>query len=138
MSNPNETLVEKYGRIMSRFATITLAEASELIADDCIIHESDALPIRGKWKGPQGMVDLMQAVQRTFPNFTFEMGDFLSNNSDMIAFSGRIAGDCPHGRFSTRLIEFWTFRDGKAVDILPCWHDVKLVADLYYGPGGKA
>lgn len=116
--------------IQSIFPDVTVEAVSRYIADDCVVHEAPSLPIGGPWKGPQGFVDLMHAVTTTFPNFRFELTS-MCGDEHSVAFSGRISGDTPGGRFDIALIEYWRCRDGKAYDILPTWHDTKHVLDLY-------
>jgi hypothetical protein len=64
--------------------------------------------------------------------------DTCTNGVDRLAFMGRVSGDTPGGRFEVQIVEYWTFRDGKAVDIWPIWHDTKLVSDLYHGAARSA
>lgn len=127
------TIRETLEVLAQSFHGLTVDVAREFIADDCVVHEAPSLPIGGDWRGPQGFVDLMQAVQKTFPNFRFEFGSLVTNDTDLVAFSGRISGDTPNGRFDIPIVEYWQFKDGKAVDILPVWHDTKHVMDLYEG-----
>lgn len=104
---------------------------AKFISEDCIVHEAAALPFGGDWKGVQGFIDLMVAVRSTFPNFKFTFETMIDNGVDQAALKARIAGDTPGGRFDIPLVEYWTFKDGKAVDVLPMWHDTQLVMDLY-------
>ena len=136
MTDKAQALLDKYYRVMGKWQTLTAVEASELVADDCIIHEAKSLPFGGPWKGPQGIVDLMATVQRTFHPFEFEMRK-MSASDDVVAFLGQISGEGGKGRFSIPIVEFWIFRDGKAVEIYPMWHDTKLVMDVYRGDETK-
>ena len=103
---------------------------AEFIAEDCVVHEAESLPVGGDWKGVQGFIDLMVAVRTTFPNFLFELESIVTDDNQA-AIKAKISGDTPGGRFKIPLVEYWTFRDSKAIDVLPVWHDTKLVADLY-------
>ena len=131
MAESTRTLTEIITRMAATFQNLTVEAAREFIADDCVVHEAASLPIGGDWKGPQGFVDLMQAVQKTCPNFRFEGSGMVTNEVDTIAFVGRISGDTPGGRFDIPLVEYWRFKDGKAVDVLPMWHDTAQVMKLY-------
>ena len=134
MTGPATTPLEIFGNLTSEFKTLTVEAASRLIAQDCVVHEARGLPgVAGEWRGPEGFVVLMAKVQQTFPNFEFELLDIFSNDVDRLAYRGRASGDTPGGRFEMDLVEYWSFRDGKAVDIWPMWHDTKAVSDLYHG-----
>jgi len=104
---------------------------AEFISEECVVHEAESLPVGGKWKGVQGFIDLMVAVRTTFPNFLFELDSIITNDVDQAAIKAKISGDTPAGRFTIPLVEYWTFRDGKAIDVLPVWHDTKLVVEMY-------
>lgn len=106
-------------------------ELAAFISEDCVVHEAGSLPFGSDWKGVQGFHDLMIEVRATFPNFHFELDSILANDDDKLAIKARISGDTPGGRFAIPLVEYWLVRDGKAVDVLPMWHDTKLVMDLY-------
>jgi uncharacterized protein len=111
---------------------LTVENASRYIAEDCVVHEAPSLPFGGDWKGPQGFVDLMRAIQTTFRNFRFEPGSMVSDDA-RLAFFGRISGDTPNGRFDIPFAEYWTCRDGKVIEAWPMWQDTKKVMDLYHG-----
>lgn len=109
-----------------------IEKLSAYISDDCVVHEAPSLPVvGGDWTGVQGFIDLMAAVRATFPNFLFELEKIITDDASHAAVKAWISGDTPGGRFRTRLLEFWTFRDGKVVDVVPSWQDIKHVIDLY-------
>lgn len=116
--------------IQRNFATLTVESAREYIAQDCVVHEAPSLPFGGDWRGPQGFVDLMAAIQRSFIEFDFIPATMVADDSGLLAFSGLVRGRTPRGHFEMPLVEYWTCRDGKVVDILAMWQDTKLVADL--------
>ena len=127
------TPAEAFGALGEQFKTLTVADAARFIAPDCRIHEAAGIPeIGGRdWVGPQGFVDLMQAVQAAFNGFDFTMVDMVTDGESRLAFRGRLTAQLPAGNFDIPIIEYWTFDKGMAVDILPVWHDTRLVAELY-------
>lgn len=132
MARDYPTPIEAFGQLGEKFKTLTVEEAAQFIADDCVIHEAAGIPeIGGEWVGPQGFVDLMQAVQKAFHGFDFAMEDMVCNDEDTLAFRGRLTAQLPAGNFDIPIVEYWKFAKGKAVDILPVWHDTALVAELY-------
>lgn len=140
MARDYPTPLEAFGSLGEKYATLTAGEAAAFIAPECVIHEAAGLPeIAGEWVGPQGFVDLMAAVQAAFNGFQFTMVDMVGNGEDTLAFQGRLTAQLPTGDFDIPIIEYWKFSRGKAIDILPVWHDTKLVADLYHKsyPNGR-
>ena len=133
MARDYPTPLEAFGLLGENFKTLTVADASAFIAENCVVHEAAGLPeIGGDWVGPQGFVDLMQAVQAAFNGFDFQLEDLVCNEEDTLAFKGRVTAQLPAGDFDIPLIEYWKFEKGKAVDILPVWHDTRLAAELYH------
>ncbi len=134
MARDYPTPMEAFGSLGEKYATMTVSEAAEFIAPECVIHEAAGLPEIGgrEWVGPQGFVNLMAAVQAAFNGFQFTMVDMVGNDDTALAFRGRLTAQLPAGDFDIPIIEYWTFSRGKAIGILPVWHDTKLVSELYY------
>lgn len=124
------TPIELAQGIQQNFATMTVDVAREYIAEDCVVHEAPSLPFGGDWRGPQGFVDLMAAIQGAFDSFEFIPATMVADEAGLLAFLGRVRGTTPRGSFDMPLVEYWTCRDGKIVDVLAMWQDTKIVADL--------
>lgn len=133
MARDYPTPLEAFGALGEKFKTLTVEDASAFIAPHCRIHEAAGIPeIGGRdWVGPEGFVALMQAVQAAFNGFDFTMVDTVTDDDTRLAFRGRLTAQLPAGDFDIPIIEYWTFEQGKAVDVLPVWHDTRLVAELY-------
>lgn len=115
---------------------VTVEGLSPFIADDCVLHEAPSLPYGGDWIGPQGFFDLMNIIKSTWEGFAFTFETVLTNNVDLISYRRRISGATPHGRFNMPVVEYWRFRDGKAVDILPVYFDTASLIALHKGERG--
>jgi uncharacterized protein len=116
--------------IQKNFANLTVEALREYIADDCVVHEAESLPYGGTWHGPQGFADLMRAVGAAFEDFVFTPIGVVGNATDTVAFRGRVSGRTARGTFDMPIVEYWTCRDGKVVDILAVYHDTKRLAEL--------
>ena len=141
MAHTTPTPLEVLGLLGAKFKTLTVEDAKAFIADHCVVHEAAGIPeIGGDWVRPQEFVDLMQAVQAAFNGFDFALDDVVTNDTDTLAFKGRLSAQLPAGDFDIPIIEYWKFVQGKAVNILPVWHDTRLVAELYHKsyPQGRA
>lgn len=115
---------------------VTVEGLSKFIADDCVLHEAESLPYGGVWTGPQGFYDLMNRIKSTWADFAFSFETVLTNNVDLVSYRGRISGSTPHGRFDMPVVEYWRFRDGKAIEILPVYFDTASLVALYKGERG--
>lgn len=133
MARDYPTPAEVFEQVGEHFKTLTVEGAAKFIAPHCRVHEAVGLPeIGGRdWVGPQGFIDLMGAVQAAFNGFDFTFVDMVTDGDTRLAFRGRLTAQLPAGSFDIPIIEYWTFEKGMAVDILPVWHDTKLVAELY-------
>lgn len=131
MATRHMTPIELFGALAEEYENITAEGVSRIVHDDCVIHEARGLPEIGKdWVGPQGFVDLMAAVQAAFRGFKFTLVHLIEDANTLV-IRGNLSFDLPAGSFSIPIVEYWEFRDGKAIDILPVWHDTKLVAEMY-------
>lgn len=131
MATRYPTPIELFGALAEEYENITPEGVSRIIHTDCVIHEAKGLPEIGKdWVGPQGFVDLMAAVQAAFQGFKFSLVHLVEDGNTLI-IRGDLSFDLPAGSFTIPIVEYWEFKDGKAVDILPVWHDTKLVAEMY-------
>lgn len=132
-----ETAYEKWLSLQKVFETgVTLEGFADVIADNCVIHEDLNLPepLARDWHGPQGFMDLMDAIPRTIPAFEYESTGVVSNEN-YLAFKGLTRGNLPGGSFETTVFEFWTFENGKAVDVLVAWRDAAHIKNLHAGTG---
>lgn len=124
--------------IQENYIGLTVATARRYIAEDCVVHEATSLPFGGQWRGPEGFVELMRTIQRTFANFRFTPAAIVTDHQEQLAFRGRVSGDTPHGRFDIPFVEYWTCRNGKVCEAFAMWFDTKLVMDLYQGTHADA
>ena len=126
------TPLAAFGTLASEYDSVTVDVVSRVIADRCVIREAANIPEIGRdWIGPQGYVDLVSTLRSTFPGFRFETHDIIGGEH-ALAFKGVLQAQLPAGAFEIPVVEYWMFDAGKAVDILPVWHDVKVVHDLYW------
>ncbi len=131
-NTPLDTIIN----VWMMWPNVTVEGLSKFISDDCVTHEAPSLPYGGDWVGPQGFFDLMNVLQETWSDFQFSFETVLTNHRDIVSYRGRISGGTPHGRFDMPVVEYWRFRDGKAVDILPVYFDSGSLVALHEGRRG--
>src|SRR5258705_12559246 len=71
--------------IQENYIWLTVATARRYIAEDCVVHEATSLPFGGEWRCPEGFVELIQAIQRTFYNLRFTAAAFLTDHHMQLA-----------------------------------------------------
>jgi len=121
------TPLEKVQKIQAMYPNLTVEAMSEVLWDDCITHEAATLPYGGEWRGPQGFLDLMDAIAAAWKNFKVDQRVVLTNDKDLVAFRAQISGDGPAGHFDMPVLELWTFRDGKASEVMVCYFDTGVL-----------
>lgn len=114
----------EYSKGQPRVLKFKLEKVREYLHEELVVHEDPSLPFGGDWHGPEGFVELMYKIKDFFPGFAFQLDDLVSNDVDKLAFKGRLTGNTAGGPFDIGIVEFWTLRDGKVVDILPIWQDI--------------
>lgn len=131
MSGNHPSPIQAFGALAEEYENITAEGVSRVIHERCVIREARGLPEIGRdWIGPQGFVDLMTAVQQAFNGFKFTLVKLVEDENTLV-IRGDLSFDLPAGSFTIPIVEYWEFEDGKAVDILPVWHDTRLVAEMY-------
>lgn len=137
MARNSRSPLDLHKAVLDGYATMTAHEARAVIADDLVLHEPAGLPFGGTYRGPQGFVELMQKILKTFPDFDFKLELILTDGTENILFQGRVSGTAPGGRFNMPVMERWRFENDKAVEILVTWQDTKTIADLMSGGRAK-
>ena len=126
---------ELHRTVVENFATMSVADAAEIISDDLVLEEARGLPFGGTYRGPAGFVELMQKITREYPSFRFEL-DCLLSDEENILFQGRMSADTPGGHLTMPVMERWRFANDKAVEIVVCWHDTKRAFEMFTGRAG--
>lgn len=125
--------VELHRAVVENFATMTVAEAAEIISEDLVLEEAGGLPFGGTYRGPAGFVALMQRITTDYPSFRFELDCLLTDGTENVMFQGRMSADTPGGHLTMPVMERWRFANDKAVEIIVCWHDTKRAFEMLTG-----
>lgn len=101
-----------------------------IIAEDCVLHEAEALPYGGVYHGRDVMKEVLAGVIGSFDEFEFEIFNYLAGGDEVVVHL-RIAGVGRESRkpFSTPIMELWRIRDGKVVELRPFLYDAASIVD---------
>lgn len=101
-----------------------------VIAEDCVLHETRALPYGGVYCGRALMKETLAGVMAGFDEFDCEIRNYLAGGDEVVVHLN-ISGVGRQSRkpFSVPLMELWRFRGGKAVELRPFLYDAAAIAE---------
>lgn len=110
--------------------TITVEQAREFVADDCVIREADSLPYGGTYHGPEGFVYLVHTVFGMWQDFTLDIQNVWTDNKDRMIHYSEISGRTAKGAFRMPMVEYYRVVDGKMTEIAILYFDTSRLAEL--------
>lgn len=132
------TAQAKPGEVVRRFFGLLeegkTEEMIDLVSDSAVIRESFALPFGGEYRGPSGMRDLLHGIRRmndvaAIDNVEIEFFD--TAGEQVVVRMGFRATNRTTGRsMESRVVEIYTVRDGKVVDLDVFYRDPSMVAKI--------
>lgn len=104
------------------------------IHEDIIINQAKSMPYGGIYRGISGLLALRNKVMSdTWKDAELICHHILEEDDVVVlvtTFKAGIKGS--DKTVEMPLIEFWRFKDGKAIENIPIYHDTKLLHDLYF------
>jgi len=96
--------------------------------DDLIMVEPEGLPYGGTYRGKQGLLDGISAINAVwkrirFSDLRYSVGDDLAIVHFTMSAISRATGK----ELSTPVCEVWRFRGGKAIEVAPFYWDTHAV-----------
>jgi ketosteroid isomerase-like protein len=105
-------------------------EAYRLLDDDLVAHEPPGLPYAGDYHGPAGWGDMMARVYDLF-EVSLSSVEFVSaEDAVIIPMTCRFTSRTSRRSVDTKVIEVFSVRDGKIVDIDIFYKDPSAIAAL--------
>jgi ketosteroid isomerase-like protein len=121
-----EKIVRSIYELMLRGET---AAAFELVHPGFVVREADGLPYGGTYEGYEGFQRLLGAVFQTWKGAEISVEEVVGHGERVFALltlRGRVG---PADELvATEVVEVWTVRDGKAVDLRPFYWDTARIA----------
>ena len=105
------------------------AALREMMDPDFTVEEADSLPYGGTYRGVEGWMTLSRAVVAAWAGFRLELADYVAETPDSLVVRFRIAGRSRKtGRsFESSVMEWWMFKEGRLLRILPYYFDTHLL-----------
>lgn len=105
---------------------MTIERAAKVISEELVLDEASGLPFGGIYRGPAGFVELLGKVP-----LDFRLDLMLTDGEENIMFQGEVFGETPGGFLRMPMMERWRFENDKCVELVVCYHDTKLVHDMF-------
>lgn len=106
------------------------AAYANLVAEDCVLHETAVLPYAGVYHGREQMKEVLAGVVAGFDEFEVEIFNYLAGGDEVVVhLQIRGVGLKSRKPFEVPIMELWRIRDGKVVELRPFLYDASAIAD---------
>ncbi len=103
----------------------------ELLHPDVRVIEADSLPYGGVSEGPEGFLDLIKRVFKTWDETNVSVQDVLADGDRVVLLAEMTGRSRATGRaFRMPIAEVWRLDGGKIKEVQPYYFDTKLLHDL--------
>lgn len=102
---------------------------------DVVLHQADALPYGGTWRGHQGMERFMIAMSEAWESFEMVEQTFLALENPLVVLTqvharARVTGQ----QLDFPILQTVTVKAGRITDIRPFYWDTASIADACTAP----
>jgi ketosteroid isomerase-like protein len=99
-------------------------------APDVELHQADALPYGGTWRGHDGMAQFFQVMGEVWESFDMVKQEFLANGETAVVLTQVRARARATGRELTfPILQAITVKDGRITEVRPFYWDTRAIAD---------
>jgi ketosteroid isomerase-like protein len=97
---------------------------------DVLLHQADALPYGGVWRGHDGMERFFLAMSRTWDVFEMVRQEFLSDASPLVILTQVRARSRATGReLDFPILQTITVENGRITEVRPFYWDTSAIAN---------
>ncbi|MBB5938462.1 nuclear transport factor 2 family protein [Streptomyces zagrosensis] len=97
---------------------------------DVVLHQADALPYGGTWRGHQGIAGNMRAMAKAWERFDFVEQEFLATGETAVVRTQVRARARATGReLAFPILQTVTVHDGRITEVRPFYWDTQAIAD---------
>ncbi|MES4905883.1 MULTISPECIES: nuclear transport factor 2 family protein [unclassified Streptomyces] len=98
-------------------------------APDVVLHQADALPYGGTWRGHAGMERFFVEMSRTWDVFDMVEQEFLATGETAVVFTQVRARTRASGReLAFPILQTVAFKDGRIAEVHPFYWDTAAIA----------
>lgn len=121
-----------FDRFMAATRTGDKATLAEMVHPEFKLVEPTGVPYEGTFHGLDGWRKLARSVVEAWEDFKVEPIAFPGESADSLVVRLRLSGRSRKtGRpFDMSVLELWSFRDGKLIEISPHYFDTHLLAKI--------
>ncbi|MBF6045239.1 nuclear transport factor 2 family protein [Streptomyces sp. NRRL B-1677] len=99
-------------------------------AHDVVLHQADALPYGGTWRGHSGMERFFLAMSRTWASFDMAEQKFLHTGETAVVLTDVRARARATGlELAFPILQNITVKDGRIAEVRPFYWDTAAIAD---------
>ncbi|MGG2461483.1 nuclear transport factor 2 family protein [Streptomyces sp. RGM 3693] len=104
-------------------------------APDVVLHQAEALPYGGTWRGHSGMTRFFLSMGAVWESFNMVEQEFLATGETAVVLTQVRARARATGReLSFPILQTITVKDGRITEIRPFYWDTRVIADACAGP----
>jgi len=105
------------------------ATLAPFFAPDVVLHQADALPYGGTWRGHEGMERFMVAMSRTWESFEMLEQTYLATGEPLVVLTQVAATARATGQqLEFPILQTVTVADARITDIRPFYWDTAAIA----------
>lgn len=106
------------------------APLAPFFATDVVLHQADALPYGGVWRGHDGLERFFLAMSRTWETFTLVEQTFLSATSPLVVLTHVHSRVRATGReLDFPILQTITVENGRIAEVRPFYWDTAAIAN---------
>ncbi|MFR9726618.1 nuclear transport factor 2 family protein [Streptomyces sp. MS19] len=99
-------------------------------APDVVLHQADALPYGGTWRGHDGMARFFLAMAEAWESFEMEEQEFLATGETAVVLTQIRARARATGReLGFPVLQTIRVEDGRIAEVYPFYWDTRAIAD---------
>ncbi|MGA6167742.1 nuclear transport factor 2 family protein [Amycolatopsis magusensis] len=107
----------------------SFAPLAPFFAEDVVLHQADALPYGGTWRGHEGMARFFEAMGRTWAGFDLVEQDYLATTSPLVVRTRVRARSRDTGHeLEFLILQTITVEDGRITEVRPFYWDTAAIA----------
>lgn len=104
----------------------------DLLHPDVRVVEADSLPYGGVSKGPDGFIELIGRVFKTWENTEVTVQQVLGDQDTVVLLAEMTGRGRANGRaFRMPIAEVWRLDNGKIKEVQPYYFDTKILHDIH-------
>lgn len=139
MTDPLTVLTGMYAAEAEYLAAGGPGEASFAVlapyfSPDVVLHQADALPYGGTWRGHEGMERFFRAMSGVWESFVMEEQEFLATGETggplVVLTQVRARARATGRELAFPILQTITVTDGRIAEVRPFYWDTGAVADL--------